>query len=158
MAAHRGIVFKLANAYAPTSEEREDLAQEIYLQLWRSFPRYDRERRFSTWMYRIALNVAISVSRRAATRFRHTVPLAPGTEVAETDDDLDPRLEALQAFIQRLGELDRALVLLHLEGHGNREIASVLGITASNVSTKLSRIRGRMRTELTAAEQYEGGT
>lgn len=73
--AHRGIVFKLANAYCPLGEERDDLVQEICLQLWRSYPGYDRERRFSTWMFRVALNTAISFARTARARDGRGVPL-----------------------------------------------------------------------------------
>src|SRR3546814_20351390 len=72
---HRGIVFKVANAYARSAEDRDDLAQEIAVQLWRAWPGYDPARRFSTWMYRIALNVALSFLRSHGHRRRHAVPL-----------------------------------------------------------------------------------
>jgi RNA polymerase sigma-70 factor (ECF subfamily) len=155
--AHRGIVFKFANAYCPVGEERDDLVQEICLQLWRAYPGYDRERRFSTWMYRVALNTAISFARAAQTRGLRAVPLETSAAAARTEAPLaaraDERLAALQQFLQRLGELDRALVLLYLEDRSYREIAEVLGITESNVGTRLSRCKERMRQELAPSER-----
>ncbi len=155
--AHRGIVFKFANAYCPAGDERDDLVQEICLQLWRSYPGYDRERRFSTWMYRVALNTAISFARAARTRGLRAVPLETSAAAALAEaplaDRTDERLAALQEFLQRLGDLDRALVLLHLEDRSYREIAEVLGITESNVGTRLSRCKDRMRQELAPQER-----
>jgi RNA polymerase sigma-70 factor (ECF subfamily) len=157
--AHRGIVFKLANAYCPAGEERDDLVQEICLQLWRSYPGYDRERRFSTWMFRVALNTAISFARAARTREMRAVPLdtsaaaalatAPQPEGADGPDRPDERLRALHLFLHRLDELDRALVLLHLEDRSYRDIAEILGISETNVGTRLNRCRQKMRQQLT---------
>lgn len=150
--AHRKIVFKVAASYATGVEDRADLAQEIAIQLWRAYPAYDESRSFSTWMYRIALNVAISQFRIASRDRRHTVPLeeslhdAPDHGTPQPEDDASVR--ALQAVIQRLDPLDRALLVLYLEERSTREIAEVLGIGESNVTTKLSRLRQRLRTEL----------
>jgi RNA polymerase sigma factor (sigma-70 family) len=150
--AHRGIVFKLANAYCPAGEERDDLVQEICLQLWRSFPGYDRERRFSTWMYRVSLNTAISFARAARTRDERAVPLeqSPAAALAEAPSapGSDERMAALHRFLRGLDELDRALVLLYLEDRSYREIAEILGISETNVGTKLNRCKRKMRGEL----------
>jgi len=150
--AHRGIVFKLANAYCPAGEERDDLVQEICLQLWRSFPGYDRERRFSTWMYRVALNTAISFARAARTRDERAVPLegSPAAALAEAPPPpgSDERIAALHRFLRSLDELDRALVVLYLEDRSYREIAEILGISETNVGTKLNRCKQKMRGEL----------
>ena len=150
--AHRRIVFKVAATYAREPEDRADLAQEIAAQLWRAFPNYDPERAtFSTWAYRIALNVAISFFRNSSVRNRRNVPfdeqrhdrLAPD---AHGDDD--PRLAALNAFIERLDPLNRALLLLYLEERSYREISQILGITETNVASKLSRLKQRIRNEI----------
>src|SRR5688572_6839315 len=98
---HRRLVFKVAHTYAGTADV-EDLAQEIAAQLWRAFPGYDRARRFSTWMYRIALNVAISWLRSEAPRRRRSVPFdsdqhEPAAEAAEADNDEGRRI--LRGFI-----------------------------------------------------------
>jgi len=152
---HRGIVFKLAHTYCPAGEERDDLVQEICLQLWRAYPGYDRERRFSTWMYRVAFNTAISFARRARSRGRGLEPLEGVPEAAllpaiaaPPADESEARLAQLERCLRELPELERALVLLHLEARSHREIAEILGLTESNVGTKLNRLKTRLRREL----------
>ncbi len=151
---HRRIVFKVANTYGWRPEDRADLAQEIRAQLWRAFPAYDPARSFSTWMYRVALNVAISFVRSNRRRLRHTVPLEDDVhDVAhETDDgEADERIRALYRVIDQLDELNRALLLLYLEEHSYREIADILGLSETNVATKLSRLKQRIRNDIGAA-------
>lgn len=142
---HRRLVYRVAAAYQRTPGDREDLAQEIIAQLWRAFPSYDRTRRFSTWAYRVALNVALSQARRD---HRHGVlePLPSDEQLADDRSAPDAdRLSLAQRLIAELPELDRALLLLHLDEHSHREIAEVLGISESNVSTKLHRLKQRLR-------------
>ena len=149
---HRGIVFKVANAYAHLVEDRDDLTQEIAAQLWHAYPHYDPARSFSTWMYRVALNVAISHLRHSELRRRHdAVPLDEALHDAADSNTADPEhqegLRFLQAFIARQRPLDRALLLLYLDERSQREIAEVLGISESNVSTKIGRLKQRIRDE-----------
>ncbi len=151
---HRGIVLKVAHTYRRNDADREDLAQEICAQLWRSFGRYDEARPFSTWMYRIALNVAISRARYDGVHNPPTAPidgekaaLIPARAAREPDE----RIEVLNRVIARLDPLNRALALLYLEERSYQEIADVLGLTKTNVATKISRLKERIRTELTAA-------
>lgn len=151
---HRRIIFKVANTYCRHDEDRRDLAQEISVQLWRAFPGYDPQRSFSTWMYRVALNVAISFARRAGQRERRMVTLDDST--AEPIDDratheVDERVHALQRIIDSLGDLDRALMLLYLEDHSYREIAEVLGISETNVATKINRLKQRIRKDVSSS-------
>lgn len=149
LAGHEKIVFKVANMYCRNAEDRRDLAQEICVQAWRSFGGYDPARSFSTWMYRIALNVAISSARSAGHRERHAVALDEGgLDVADdsaTVSEPDDRVRALHAFIDQLDALNRALMLLYLEDRSYREIAEVLGITETNVATKINRLKQRIR-------------
>ena len=148
---HRKIVFKVANAYALQADDRADLAQEIATQLWRAFPGYDPSRSFSTWMYRIALNVAISHLRSHTQRDKHAVPLVEDLHdiaVAGTDHEADQQIRALHRFIAQLDPLNRALLLLYLEEHSAREIGDILGISESNVTTKISRLKQRIRSEI----------
>jgi len=150
---HSGIVFKIAGSYARGSEDRADLAQEIAAQLWHAWPKYDPARSFSTWMYRIALNVAIGHLRSQDLRRRHdAVPLDESLhDVADgnaADPESEQRLRLLQGFIARQPPLDRALLLLYLEDRLQREIAEILGITESNVSTKIGRLKQRIRDAL----------
>lgn len=152
---HRGIVGKVAAGYASTAADRHDLSQEILLQLWKAFPRYSAERPFPTWMYRIALNVAISFLRRNTRPARQTVPLDeielefPDQSAGPTE--IDERVALLQRLIATLDPLNRALVLLYLDDHSYREIASILGITETNVATKLSRLKEQLRQKITGA-------
>lgn len=146
---HRKIVFKVANMYAWTPEDRADLAQEIATQLWRAFPSCDPARPFSTWMYRVALNVAISHVRRDR-RHQTTITLDEMQhDIAASSDDTDEQLRELQRVITALAPLDRALVVLYLDEHTNREIGEILGLTETNVSTRISRLKKRIREEFT---------
>ncbi|MGH9558300.1 MAG: RNA polymerase sigma factor, partial [Bryobacteraceae bacterium] len=132
-------------------ESRADLAQEIASQLWRAFPSYDADRLFSTWMYRIALNVAISFYRHENTRTRHIVTGAG--ELFDFADERASQPEEVRMLYQWIGRLDpmhRALALLYLDGNSYYEIASVLGISETNVATKINRMKQSMRQELGA--------
>ncbi len=157
LAQHEKIVFKVAGMYCRNAEDRRDLAQEICVQAWRSFGSYDPARSFSTWMYRIALNVAISQARSAGHHERHAVPLdedALGVaDDSATINEPDERVRALHAFIDQLDALNRALMLLYLEDRSYRDIAEVLGITETNVATKINRLKQRIRTGIAGTEQ-----
>lgn len=154
---HEKIVFKVAGMYCRNAEDRRDLAQEICVQAWRSFGSYDAARSFSTWMYRIALNVAISFARNAGHRERHAVALdEDALDVADDSATMiepDERVRALHAFIDQLDALNRALMLLYLEDRSYREIAEVIGITETNVATKINRLKQRIRTGIAGTEQ-----
>lgn len=147
---HRGIVFRVASTYAWQPDDRDDLAQEITAQLWRAFPQFDGQRPFPTWMYRIALNVAISHTRSRGHRDRHLVPLDEQLHDVADEHGSDPALEmqvgALRRFIAALAPLDRALMLLYLDECSYREIADVLGLSETNVAAKIGRLKQRIRT------------
>lgn len=150
---HRGIVFKVAATYCRNRADREDVAQEIVTQLWRAFPKFDATRPFSTWMYRIALNVAISFVRATSMRERHTVALDETHDVEDSSAELgeeNERAKLLYAFVDGLDALNRALLLLYLEDRSYREIADILGITETNVATKVSRLKQRFARETSA--------
>jgi len=145
---HRGIVFKVANTYCRERHDREDLAQEIAVQLWRAFADYDASRSFSTWMYRIALNVAISFRRSDRHRAHaepfdeslHDVPDRDASDYEATD-----QARVLERFMAALDPLNRALLLLYLDERSQRDIAEILGISESNVATKIGRLKQRLR-------------
>jgi len=145
---HRRLVFKVATTYGRGRADIEDLAQEIAAQSWRAFPSYQPARTFSTWLYRIALNVAISWLRAEVPRRRRSVPfdadLHDTTAVDSFEADDGGRI--LRGFIESRGPLERALLLLYLEERPNNEIAEILGITATNVTTKINRLKDRLRT------------
>ena len=154
---HRGIIRKVAFGYTSSVADQHDLTQEIMLQLWKAYPRYAPDRPFSTWMYRIAFNVAISFLRRNTRPIRQTVALDEiQHEVAEESagrPELDERIALLQQAIATLDPLNRALLLLYLDDHSHRDIAAILGITETNVATKLSRVKERLRHHLTQTKE-----
>lgn len=161
LAEHQGIVYKIANSYCREREERDDLVQEICLQLWRSYPGYDPARRFSTWMYRVALNTAITFARGRRARETHLVAMtdyavAESVEMAPPDQP-DDRAVQLYRFLHAIPELDRALVVLYLEERSYREIAEVLGITETNVGTKLDRLKQKIRRDFGASKEIQHG-
>lgn len=147
---HRGIVLKVAASYSRNADDRAELAQEIAAQLWQAFPRYDEGRPFATWMYRIALNVAISSLRRQ--RMPTPVPLDDAMHDMADPQVRDPALEhqvrALHRFIHAQAPLDRALLLLYLEDRSYREMSEILGLTETNVATKIHRLKQRIRDAL----------
>lgn len=151
LAAHAGIVRKVAASYTWTDADRADLMQDIVAALWQAWPRYDPARTFSTWMYRVALNVAISHVRGETVRRRHHVAYDPdqhGAEAEPTDHEAQEQAALLQRAMAALDPMNRALLTMHLDDRNHREIAEVLGISESNVATKLSRIKERLRKAL----------
>jgi RNA polymerase sigma-70 factor (ECF subfamily) len=149
--AHKGILYKVANAYCPRREDRGDLIQDMILELWRAYPRFDGRASFATWMHRVAMNVAISMHRSEGRRIRDALSLDEfGIDLAGADavlDAEDAELRALHQLIAQLPPLDRAMVLLYLEGYGYEEIADMVGIGASNVGTRINRIKDKWRRE-----------
>lgn len=149
---HKKILYKVCNSYCRNKDDREDLAQEIVVQLWKSFGSFDDRTRFSTWMYRVALNVAISFYRRETVRTRYVLSdeaklLDRVDETSTQSDDM----QALYRYIATLDPLEKSLVLLYLDGNSYLEIADVLGISETNVATKISRVKQRMRHEIGSA-------
>jgi RNA polymerase sigma-70 factor (ECF subfamily) len=149
---NKGIIFKISKAYCTDEEDRKDLVQEIIIQIWNSFLKYDSKYKHSTWIYRIALNVAISNYRKNSTRRNKYVPLNNDTIYIYDDgeNNKEEDIVLLYKAIHELNNLDKALVLLHLEGKNHREIAEIMDISESNVSTKLGRIKNRIKERLIA--------
>ena len=144
---NKGILYKISSSYCRHAGDREDLIQEMIYQLWRSSEKYDNTQKFSTYMYRIALNVAISFYRRNSRSGVH-VALDADLHIADELDELDERVELLQRWVRSLGELDKALMILYLEERPYREIAEILGVTETNVGTKIGRLKERLKKQL----------
>lgn len=140
---HQRLILKVASVYCSESEAKRDLSQEIILQLWKAFPKYDPKYKFSTWAYRIALNVAISYYRAKSTRQRTKQDYGKQKNwmTWETPNWEDEAIEQLYRCIGQLKPLDRALIILYLDGHSGQEIAEIMGISGSNVSTRTHRIK-----------------
>jgi RNA polymerase sigma factor (sigma-70 family) len=152
---HRGIIYKVCHIYGYEKDFKEDLFQEIVFQLWRSFPTFRKESKHSTWMYRVALNTAIS-------QFRKEVRKPPQTPLTATHFEL-PDLNALEAndsilllnqAIQQLTKIEKAVIMLYLEDKSYQEISEIMGITESNVGVKLNRIKIKLD-KIIKANRYE---
>jgi RNA polymerase sigma factor (sigma-70 family) len=142
--AHKGIIYKVAHAYCKDAEDRNDLVQEIMVQLWKSFDNYNEQFRYSTWIYQIALNLAISFYRKESRRQHIAGPIHEGIlNYADnaTHDATEENISILHRFIEELKELDKALMLLYLEEKSYKEIAEIIGISETNVATKIGRIK-----------------
>lgn len=144
---NKGILYKVAHAYCFNVNDQKELVQEITFQLWKSFGSYKQEYKVSTWMYRIALNVAISALRKNKVREAVHVPLEDGwlQLTSDTDTDLSEEVQLLREFIQQQKKLDKALLLLYLDEKSYAEIAEMLGISTSNVGTKLNRLKEKLK-------------
>lgn len=150
--AHKGIVYKISNAYCKNTEDRKDLVQEIMVQLWKAFDNYDNDYKYSTWIYRISLNVAISFYRKEKTRNKISSSL--NEEILEFTDaniyeEKEADLNILQQAISQLRDLDKALILLYLEEKSHKEIAQIIGISQTNVATKIGRIKNVLKENIT---------
>ena len=146
---HAGVLRKIAFSYSRSAADRRDLEQEIVAQLWRAWPGYDGSRPFATWMYRVALNVAISIARSQRWQAPEAAALDEA-DVAALDDTAEREhgVRELMAFIGGLDELNRALILLYLDEHDYREIADILGISETNVATKINRVKQQLRAHM----------
>lgn len=150
---HLGIVHKVCSVYAWTQADRDDLYQEIVLQLWRSYRSFEGRSKFSTWMYRVALNTAMTrVRRRELLEFRPDEELNRFPAPAP-DDERREQFEQLERAIRTLKPPERALVLMWLDDLSYREIGETLGLTEKNVSVKLTRIRKRLAAILGGGER-----
>jgi RNA polymerase sigma-70 factor (ECF subfamily) len=143
---NKGIIYKICNTYCTNAHDREDLAQEIIYQLWRSAGSFDPTYKFSTWMYRVSLNVAISFYRKQKAG-KEKIELTDELPLIEEqiNSESDEQIHLLQRFINELKELDRALMILYLDGKSYTEIAEVLGISVTNVATKTNRIKEKLK-------------
>lgn len=144
---HKGILFKVARTYCQNEEDRQDLVQEIMIQLWQSFHRYNTKFKISTWMYRISINVAISFYRKNLVRQGNNMPLNEQINEIQHDEksEKEQQLNLLERFINELKEFDKALMLLYLEDKSHAEISDILGISVGNVGTKVGRIKDKLK-------------
>ncbi|TDQ30978.1 RNA polymerase sigma-70 factor (ECF subfamily) [Zeaxanthinibacter enoshimensis] len=145
---HQNIVHKVCTLYTKDKEAHNDLFQEITIQLWKAYPKFRGEAKFSTWMYRVALNTAITQYRKSKKKVDtydyDSVIFKVKTE--EYDPTEEQQLQLMYSAIRELGDIDKALVFLYLEDKDYREIAETLGITEVNARVKMNRIKTKLRT------------
>ncbi|WP_394749742.1 RNA polymerase sigma factor [Spongiimicrobium salis] len=148
--SNQNIVHKVCSLYTNHRDAHNDLFQEITIQLWKAYPKFRGESKFSTWMYRVALNTAITLYRKS----KRSVPTQDYDSVIykikadEYDETQEQQLKLMYKAVKQLGDIDKALVFLYLEDKDYSEISETLGITEVNARVKMNRIKNKLRTIL----------
>lgn len=138
-----GIIHKVCRMYCDDDEHRKDLFQEVLIQLWKSYPSFRGDSKFSSWMYRVALNVAIQDFRKVKKRkmlFFQTNEFKESLDVNSSSFE-DEKLKKMYHAISGLNKIEKAIIMLYLEGESNEEIAKIVGITQNYVRVKMNRIK-----------------
>lgn len=152
MNQHKGIIYKVVNSYCQHQDDRQDLAQDILTAMWLAIDKYNKEYKFSTWMYRIALNVAISFYRKDSKRKdKPSVDDEQFINIANltVEENRSEEVKQLYRFIGQLDKLNKAIMILYLESESYESIANSLGLSKTNVATRIGRIK------VTLAEQFK---
>jgi RNA polymerase sigma-70 factor, ECF subfamily len=142
---HQGLIHKVCIMYENDPDVRNDLFQEVVLQLWKSFPSFRGEAKITTWMYRIALNTAISGFRKDTRKVKTEDLNDKHFNISERPDDREENFQKLQWAIRQLSEIDRAMIMMALEEVPYEEIAETVGISQNNVRVRMNRIREKLR-------------
>lgn len=139
------VIYKVCYLYANPNAPLNDLYQDVVLNLWKAFPKFRKECKISTWIYRIALNTCISFYRKEKN-VPEIISLSPGFDrITESHDPVNEMLKQFYRMINQLGQLDKSIILLYLEDKSYEEIAEITGLTVTNVATKLSRIKDKLK-------------
>ncbi len=145
--ANQNIAHKICRLYTHDESSHKDLFQEITVQLWKAFPKFRGDSKFSTWMYRVALNTAITLYRKKKRRV-NTTPLDDLNFKISSDvydDTIEENLKLMYAAIKELNDIDKALVFLYLEDKNYKEISETLGITEVNARVKMNRVKTKLK-------------
>jgi len=146
---NEGIIYKISKVYADDIEDQKDLYQEIVFQLWKSFDSFKGKSKFSTWMYRIALNTSITyLNSQKRNSKQVSIDFELPNRVEENDGLMQDRIDILYAHIKELSIIEKGLILLFLEGKSYDEIANITGFTNTNVGTRLTRIKQKLKNQI----------
>ena len=142
---HQGILQKICNLYFYRSPYKEDYYQEMLIRLWKAYPSFGNQSKFSTWLYRVALNTAIDLIRKQSLQPRHTELSKSEYNIAtsETNTESDQK-DKLYRAINQLSDIEKAIILLHLEEHSYAEIGEIIGISEGNAGVRISRIKNQL--------------
>ena len=147
--AHEAIIFKITTIYTNSKEDQKDLYQDVVFQLWKSFDSFRNEAKISTWMYRVALNTALTHINKAK---RQPYPVSIDEVVVQQLESYDPsfeeKLKIMYAHIKELNILEKGLILLFLEGKKYEEISEITGLSTTNVGTRISRIKKKLKEKI----------
>lgn len=146
---NEAILYKVSGIYTNTIEDQKDLYQEIVYQLWKSYKSFKGESKISTWIYRIALNTSISYLKKEK-RKGHQIPIDSilSNRIEQIDTIMEERIALLYKHIKKLSIIEKGIILLHLEGESYDEIASITGFSKTNIGTRLSRIKLKLKSQL----------
>jgi RNA polymerase sigma-70 factor (ECF subfamily) len=153
IATYERVIYKVCFFYATKNAPIADLYQEVVLNVWRAFPKFRGDSKISTWIYRIALNTCISFIRKEKNLPDIDLLTQEMIRLAGLKDDQKIMLNRLYSLIERLGNLDKSIILLYLEDKSYEEIAEITGLTVTNVATKLNRIKDKLR-KMNKEEQH----
>mgnify|MGYP000367363179 CR=1 FL=1 len=139
------IVHKICSVYFSGKPDKEDYFQEIVLQLWKAFPTFRKESKFSTWMYRVALNTAIDLLRKEKSQPKLFQLTRNELSIKESDKELNEQQEKLYNAISELNEIEKAIILLYLEDYSYKEISEIAGISETYTGVKINRIKTQLQ-------------
>jgi len=144
---NQNVVHKVCRIYTDNADAHSDLFQEITIQLWRAFPKFRGDSKFSTWMYRVAINTAITLYRRTKRSIPTTAMATVAFKIAaeDYDDGVEEHLKLMYAAVKQLNAIEKALVFLYLEDKSYQEIAYTLGISEVNARVKMSRVKTKLK-------------
>ncbi|PIF44053.1 RNA polymerase sigma-70 factor (ECF subfamily) [Chryseobacterium sp. 52] len=144
---HKGILYKASRIYADSVEDREDLQQEILIQLWKSYQNFKGDSEFSTWMYRVAINTAITYLKKEKKRTSNQTDVPEHFEVQAEDYNpaKDRQLEVFYNAVQELKALEKAIIFYFMEGMSHKEIGNNLGLSEGNARVKLNRTKEKIQ-------------
>lgn len=142
---NQGIVHKICNLYFNNRTEKEDYQQELIIQLWKAFPSFKNQSKFSTWMYRVCLNAAIDIIRKEKSQSMFIkVDNHDIKRIADKENEIDTNQEKLYRVINRLSDIDKAIITMYLDEFTYKEIAETIGISESNTGVKINRIKSEI--------------
>ena len=147
---NQNIIHKVCRVYTNNSHAHKDLFQEVTIQLWKAYPKFRGDSKFSTWMYRVALNTAITVYRKSKRQIK-TSDISDfhyRLESSEYDATMDEQMQLLYKAIHQLSDVEKGLILLYLEDKPYKEITETMGLTEVNARVKVNRIKGKLKTIL----------
>jgi RNA polymerase sigma factor (sigma-70 family) len=146
---NQSIINKICYGYANNSEDRLDLKQEILIQLWKAYPKFNHNSQISTWIYRIALNTAISNFRKVKRKIQESELSQSNYQMPDINEnkELDDNIAKLYQLIHQLNDLEKAIMLLYLDDQSYNNIAEIVGISETNVATKINRIKSKLKNQ-----------
>ena len=141
---HQKIIHKVCNVYCFTPEDRQDLFQEIVLQLWRAYPNFKGKAKITTWLYRVALNTAITQKRKHKKSMIGSGQMLSDVKIADSEYQQIENQQLLKTLINSLSDVEKSIIFLYLEEKSYEEIAGITGMSKSNVSVRLVRIKKKL--------------